>query len=248
MPVKIIAEVGSNWEGDIELGKEHIKKSKDSGASYVKFQMWRAHDLYEESDQYWNDMKKSELTESAAKELKNYADKIGIKWFCSVFNPESVDFLESLGVPVYKIASWTAQLGHKYSLETLQKVAQTKKPTFISTGFGADKEKIGSLFEKNRIQYTYCVANYPANDDEIDWNEATKYDFFSDHTLGITMPLVYCTLKNSQMERDVYIEKHVKMDDSKGPDSPFSITYDELAQLSSHATRIQNLKIKVGKL
>jgi sialic acid synthase SpsE len=244
VPIKIIAEIGSNWEGDIELGKTHIKKSKESGASFVKFQMWRAKDLYELSDPFWEDMKKSELTESAAKELKAYADKIGIKWFCSAFNPEAVDFLESLNVSAYKIASWTAALKHKFSFETIQKISKTNKPTFISTGFGLDKEKIESEFQKGCIEYTYCVPNYPAQDNEINWKELLKYNFFSDHTLGITIPIAYSLLKKTQMNtQNIIIEKHVKMTDSKGPDAPFSITYDELTDLVNHVNRIDALHL-----
>ena len=244
MSTKIIAEIGSNWEGDIELGKMYIKKSKESGAAFIKFQMWRAKDLYESSDPFWEDVKKSELTESIAKELKNYADKIGINWFCSAFNPDAVDFLESINVSAYKIASWTAALKHKFSFETIQKIGKTKKPTFISTGFGLDKEKIESQFQKGCIEYAYCVPNYPAQDNEINWKELLKYDFFSDHTIGITMPIAYSLLKKTHMNKqDIFIEKHVKMNDSKGPDAPFSITYDELANLVNHVNRIDALNI-----
>lgn len=242
MSIKVIAEIGSNWEGDIDLGKEHIRRAKESGASFVKFQMWRAKDLYEPSDPFWEDMQKSELTENVAKELKTYADKIGITWFCSVFNPEAVDFLESINVSAYKIASWTAALKHKFSLETIQKVGLTKKKTFISTGFGYDK-KIENYFQKEAFEYAYCVANYPAKDEEINWKEALKHNFFSDHTLGITIPIVYTILKKPNMKEDIYIEKHVKIEDSKGPDSPFSITYDELSDLIRHIKRIWSLEI-----
>ena len=131
MTVNIIAEIGSNWEGDVNLGKLHIKKAKESGASHVKFQMWRAEDIYETSDPDWNEIKKSELDNETAIELKNYADELGIKWFCSVFYPESVKFLESINVEVYKIASWTAAVKHKFALETIRQVGKTKKQTFI---------------------------------------------------------------------------------------------------------------------
>jgi len=243
MTVNIIAEIGSNWEGNIDLGKLHIKKAKESGATHVKFQMWRAEDIYETSDPDWNEIKKSQLDENTATELKNYADKLGIDWFCSVFYPESVEFLESINVKIYKIASWTAALKHKFALETIQKVGETKKKTFISTGNGIDKNIVEKQFEKNVLEYTYCIAKYPVLDNDIIWKDVLKYDFFSDHTLGITMPLTYSILKKSLHNKDIFIEKHVKLDDSIGPDSPFSITFKELENLTKHIERIEKINL-----
>lgn len=248
MTVSIIAEIGSNWEGDVKLGKLHIKKSKESGATHVKFQMWRAEDIFEPSDPNWKAIKKSELKEDTAKELKSYADEIGIKWFCSVFNPESVDFLESIDVEIYKIASWTAALKHRFALETIQKVGKTKKHTFISTGNGINKKLIEKQFAKKTLQYTYCIAKYPALDKDIIWKDILKYDFFSDHTLGHTIPLTYVILKKSLGKNHTYIEKHVKLDGSKGPDATFSISFDELRVLADHVRRIVQLNISIPKL
>lgn len=243
MTVNIIAEIGSNWEGDVELGKLHIKESKECGATHVKFQMWRAEDIYEKSDPNWDAIKRSELTEEVARELKKYADRIGIKWFCSVFNPESVDFLESVEVEMYKIASWTTALKHKFALETIKRVGKTKKPTFISTGYGIDKKIIERQFQEKVYQYTYCIANYPAQDEEIVWQDLLKYDFFSDHTLGYTIPLSYAILKKMCGSKDIFIEKHVKQDSSSGPDSPFSISFNELRNLTNHIQRIDQLNM-----
>ena len=242
MTINIIAEIGSNWGGSIELAKEHIKKSNDSGATHVKFQMWRAVDLYEKTHSNWNEIQKSELTEDIAKELKKYADSIGINWFCSVFYPEAVNILESLSVQTYKIASRTATLKDNFALETIQKLAGIKKPIFISTGEGADKEKITGCFEEEP-QFTYCVSKYPTPDTEINWNELLTYDFFSDHTLGITIPIVYGVLKNPTSKKSIYIEKHVKMDNDQGPDASFSITYDELGNMVKHLSRIEKLDL-----
>jgi len=241
--VNIIAEIGSNWNGDLELAKQHIKKSKESGATHVKFQMWRAEDIFEPSDPNWEIIKKAELSEDIAKELKRFADKIGIKWFCSVFNPESVDFLESVNVEMYKIASWTTALKHKFALETIQKVGKTRKPTFISIGNGINKKLIEKQFERENFQYTYCVADYPTQDKDIIWKDILQYDFFSDHTLGYTMPLVYVILKKSRGDNDIFIEKHVKLENSIGPDSPFSISFDELRDMVDHIHRIDQLNI-----
>jgi len=241
--VNIIAEIGSNWLGNVELAKKYIQKSKESGASHVKFQMWRARDLYDDTHSNWNEIKKSELTESVAKELKNFSDKIGIKWFASVFYPEAVDFLQTLNVPLYKIASRTSTLKDPLSVETIQKVSHTNKMTFISTGEGADLKKIEDQFVNKNFEFTYCVSNYPTLDDDINFQNLMKFNFFSDHTMGITIPIAYALLKQSSNEEKIYIEKHVKLNDAKGPDASFSITFDEVRHFSDHIQRIKKLKI-----
>ena len=241
LAINIIAEIGSNWAGDIELAKNHIQKSKDSGATHVKFQMWRANDLYDKYHPNWTEIQNSELTEEYANELKKFADTIGINWFCSVFYPESVDILESLNVNMYKIASRTSTLNDTFALETIQKVATTQKPVFISTGEGGNKNKISELFKNTKPQFTYCVSQYPTPDSEIHWDELLQHDFFSDHTVGITIPLIFTILKNPQ-HKEIFIEKHVKMDDDTGPDSSFSITYADLNQMTDHISRINCIK------
>ena len=241
MTTRVIAEIGSNWEGNLELAKAHIKKSKESGADFVKFQMWKAEDLYESNHPQWEMIKKSELTQEIAQELKKYADEIGIKWFCSVFNPDAVDFLETLNVPFYKIASRTSTLNDKFSQETIQRAGMTKKMTFVSTGEGGDLEKISKFFSPEFLKFTYCVSKYPSDDTDIDWNEIVNYDFFSDHSSGITIPLVYAILRKTRINGDLFIEKHTKFENSKGPDSIFAVTYDELKQLTQHLKRIEKL-------
>ena len=243
MTTNIIAEIGSNWEGDIELGKKHIKAAKDNGANFVKFQMWRAEDLYEKNHPQWESIKKSQLTEEIAYELKKFSDKIGIGWFCSVFNPDAVEFLEKINVDLYKIASRTSTMNDKFALETIQKVANTKKMTFVSTGEGGDKRKISELFNEKNLKFTYCVSKYPTEDIDINWNEILNYEFFSDHTLGTTIPLVYAIRKKLSGHEDVFIEKHTRFENSHGPDASFAITYNELNELNLHLKRIEKLNL-----
>ena len=245
MSIKFIAEIGSNWEGDIELAKKHIKASKENGAGFVKFQMWHAEDLYNKDHPQWESIKKSEMTENIAKELKHFADKIEIGWFCSVFNPDAVEFLEKLNVSNYKIASRTSTLKDKFALETIQKIAGTKKNTFVSMGEGGDKEKISNFFNQDNLQFTYCVSKYPTEDGHINWNEIVDYEFFSDHTRGITIPLVYAIKKKMLDGKDIFIEKHTRFEDSKGPDASFAITYAKVNELTKHLKRIE--KVEFGK-
>ena len=115
----IIAEIASNWEGNIAKAEQLIQESKNAGVNAVKFQMWRANDLYNKKHPNWKFIKKSELTFDRAKNLKSIADKIGIEFFCSAFYPEAVNFLESIKIKRYKIASRTCLLKDLHSLETL---------------------------------------------------------------------------------------------------------------------------------
>ena len=124
----IVAEIASNWEGSIVKATKLIKESKNAGANAVKFQMWRASDLYNNKHPNWKFIKKSELTFEKAKKLKMVADKIGIEFFCSAFYPEAIKFLEKLKVKRYKIASRTCLLKDPYSIDTLLTKARTKKP------------------------------------------------------------------------------------------------------------------------
>ena len=82
MKALIAAEIASNWEGSVSKAKKLIKECKNAGADAVKFQMWRALDLYKDNHPEWNIIKKSELTFEKARELKTYSDEVGIEFFC----------------------------------------------------------------------------------------------------------------------------------------------------------------------
>ena len=240
----IIAEIASNWEGSVSKAKKLILESKKSGANAVKFQMWRANDLYSKENPQWKIIKKSELTFKKAEKLKKYADEQDIEFFCSVFYPEGVDYLESLGVKKYKIASRTCLLNDKYSLETLEKIAKTRKPIIISMGMGGNKKRITKIFSKNKVTFCYCISEYPAPFKKIKWKKAIKYDGFSDHSIGIVAPFLFGLLKRERFAKRIIIEKHVKLKNSKGPDASTSITTEELKQLSSNIRIIEKFNMK----
>ena len=229
----IIAEIASNWEGSISKAKKLILESKKAGVNAVKFQMWRANDLYSIQNPQWEIIKKSELTFKKAEKLKKYADEQNIEFFCSAFYPEAVDHLESIGVKKYKIASRTCLLKDKYSLETLEKVAKTRKPVIISMGMGGNKKRIMKIFSKNRKTFCYCISEYPAPFEKINWKEAIKYNGFSDHSLGIDAPFLFALLKKQTSVKQIIIEKHVKLKNSKGPYASTSITTGLLKELVS---------------
>ena len=239
MKTTVVAEIGSNWEGNIIKAKKIISKCKKSGADAVKFQMWRADDLYDTKHPSWKVIKKSELTFNQASILKKFADKIKIDFFCSAFFPEAVDFLESINVKRYKIASRTCLLKDPFALETLKKKASTKKPVIISMGMGGNKKKILKMFSKNNKTFCYCISEYPLEFEKIDWAMAPQYDGFSDHTMGIMAPIIFTILKKIKNSKKIYIEKHVKLKNSKGPDASTSITTEQLKELISQIRIIE---------
>lgn len=239
MKTFVVAEIGSNWEGSLQKAEKLITKCKDADADAVKFQMWRATDLYSDTHPSWNFIKKSEITFHMATKLKKIADNESIEFFCSAFYPEAVIFLESIGVQRYKVASRTCLLKDPHSLETLKQKALTNKPIIISMGMGGNKQKIEKLFSNNKITFCYCISEYPLRYEKINWNDALKYNGFSDHTLGITAPIVFTTLKKFQGAKKIIIEKHVKLEESKGPDASTSISIDQLSELISHIRLIE---------
>jgi len=242
MKVIIVAEIASNWEGSVTKAKKLIKECKKAGANAVKFQVWRAADLYNKKHPNWKEIKKSELTFEKIKLLKDFADRNNIDFFCSLFYPEAVEFLNSLNVKMYKVASRTCLLKDLYSYDTLQKVAVTGKPIIISMGMGGNKNKIKKIFSQNKITFCYCISEYPTALNKIKWSEAKKYDGFSDHTLGIVAPIIFAMLKKRNNTKNIIIEKHVKLKNSKGPDASSSIDTDELKQLVRHIRNIENMK------
>ena len=241
MKTYVVAEIASNWEGNLTKAKKLIRESKISGANAVKFQMWRASDLYAgHSD--WNIIKKSELTFEKARKLKKYADSIGIEFFCSAFYPEAVKFLENIKVKRFKIASRTCTFHDPYSLETIRSISECKKPVVISMGMGGNKAKIKKILGKNKLTFCYCISEYPTDLKKINWREAKKFDGFSDHTLGIIAPIIFTIIKNQTKTKNIFIEKHVKLKNSIGPDASSSMDTDELKLLVQQIRMIEKIK------
>ena len=242
MDIKTIVEIGSNWNGDEKIGKKIIKAAKLAGADYVKFQMWKASDLYKNSEPFWNDIKRAEVTPEIAKKFKKYSDEQNIKFFCSVFYPEAVETLENLNVKLYKIASWTAAMKHKKSKKTLETVAETKKPVIISTGMGGNVSTLKQIFRKNKRYFLYCISKYPTKINQLNFTKMKTFDGFSDHTEGFLGPIMFAlNFRNSKKTK--FYEKHVSITKSRGPDKPFSMPMNDFGQLVSEFKKIQRQKL-----
>lgn len=204
--------------------------------------MWRATDLYKPSHPNWNEIRKSEMKISTAKKFKKHSDDLGINCVWSVFYPDAVKILEELDVSLYKIASRTSALMDFNSLDTLKEIAKTKKPVIISMGFGGNKKLLNSIFRNNKKYFLYCVSKYPTKLNEINFKSMLKHDGFSDHTEGDLAPLIYA-LKSKNSIKQRFFEKHVCVDESVGPDKPFSMDMKIFKNLISNIRAIEGLKI-----
>ena len=241
MKVFSIAEIGSNWEGNLTTGKKIIKECKNAGADSVKFQMWRAEDLYK-SHPLFKKIKKTELSFQNAEKLKNFADSIGIEFFCSVFYPEAVDFLNNIGVKKFKIASRTCILKDPLSRETLDSVNQTKKPVIVSMGMGGNRKFIEKSLSKNNLKFCYCISEYPLKIEKMNWKNAITYDGLSDHTDGIVAPILFSGLLKKQNPKQIIIEKHVKLYNSKSLDASTSINTEQFKIMNQSIRSIEKIK------
>ena len=243
MKAFVVAEIGSNWEGNFQKAKKIIKDSKKSGYDAVKLQMWRAKDLYDESHPNWKEIKKSELSFKIVKKLKEISDKEKIEFFCSAFYPEAVKFLISIGVKKLKIASRTCLSSDPFSNEVLFEKARSKKEIIISMGMGGNVKRIKNIFKNNKTTYCYCISDYPLEFKKINWNNAIKFNGFSDHTMDILAPILFAILKKQKKSKKIYIEKHVKMNNSKGPDASTSITTANLSEMVKLIRIIEKMTI-----
>lgn len=242
----IIAEGGVNHNGDITLAKKLIDISWEAGADAVKFQTFKTEktvtknaeraeyqkDATEDKSQY-EMLKKLELTDKDFRELSDYAKKKGIIFLSSPFDKESVDLLDELNVPAFKIGS-----GEITNFPLLRYIAKKGKPIIISTGMStlAEVEEALNVIKSEGIKdviLLHCVSNYPARIEDINLRvmKTLKQAFkvpvgFSDHALGITASIAAVALGAC------VIEKHFSLDKKLlGPDHKASLEPNELKEM-----------------
>ena len=247
-PPYIVAELSANHNGSLRKALETIKMAKDCGANAIKLQTYTPDTLTIDStkDDFkikggnWDGYTLYELYKEAQtpyswhKEIFKYCQDIDLTCFSTPFDEEAVDFLESLGAPAYKIASFEAT-----DLSLIRYAASKQKPIIISTGM-ASEEEVVEAFEaakstgNNQIIMLHCISSYPAPIDESNLRTipdiSKKLDCtvgLSDHTLGNNASITSIALGGC------FIEKHFILDkEDEGPDSSFSITPDELRELT----------------
>ncbi len=245
--VFIIAELSANHNGSIDTAIETIKAAKRAGADCIKLQTYTADTLTIDCDKedflikgtIWNGKNYYQLYKEAFtpwewhEDLIKVAKKEGLICFSSPFDKSAVDFLESLNVPAYKIASFEIT-----DIPLIEYVASKGKPIIMSTGI-AELDDIKLAIDacermgNNQIALLKCTSSYPAPIDEANMcmieDLAKRFNVISglsDHTLGSTVPIV-ATVFGAKI-----IEKHFILDKSiGGPDSSFSMSETEFSQM-----------------
>ena len=243
----IIAEMSANHAGDFNRAVEIMHAAKESGADCIKIQTYTAdtitldchNEYFTLNGGTWNGENLHDLYKKAYTpwewqgRLKEEADKMGIDFFSTPFDPTAVDFLESIGMEFYKIASFEA-----VDIPLIKKVAATKKPIIMSVGM-ATLEEIEEALEacysmgNKEVAILKCCSVYPAIPDNM--NLRTIADMkkrfnvpvgLSDHSMGHVAAMTAVTLGAS------IIEKHFCLGrDIENPDSSFSMEPAEFAAM-----------------
>lgn len=241
----IIAEIGLNHNGKVETAKKMVTSAKECGADAVKFQIFDTDELYTKESKVFDLFESLEFSEDDWLEIRDFAEKEEILFTASVFDKKSVDLLDELRSPMFKIAS-----GDLTHIPLLDYVSKKGKPAIISTGLSniSEVEDAVRTFYSNdndRIALLHCVSNYPSSLENLNLNviETMKRVFrvpvgFSDHTLGVTAPVTAVALG-----ADI-IEKHFTLDrDMEGPDQKLSLPPDMFKKM---VDRIRGIEKGLG--
>ena len=229
----IIAEIGINHRGDINIAKQLIDSAVRSGVDAVKFQTYITEQRAPKgNDEVFKILKDLELPFEAFKELKDYAKQYDVDFFSTPFDKESVDYLESIGMDLYKIASFDI-VNH----QLLREVAKTGKPVIMSVGMSNlnEIEEAYNILKNgtNNIAILHCISSYPTIEKDSNLSNIYKiqkqYDCIigqSDHTNDIKVP-IYAAAAGAQI-----LEKHFKIDDDfECVDAPVSITEIQMKKM-----------------
>jgi N,N'-diacetyllegionaminate synthase len=260
--VLIIAEAGVNHNGDFETAKKLIDVAADAGADYVKFQTFKANKLVSKTaakasyqlknigdddlSQYTM-LLRLEMPELWHFDLKIYADQKKIKFLSTGFDVESVDLLEKLDMPLYKVPS-----GEITNKPYLEHIASKGKPIILSTGMSDLNEIknamnliIAAGITSDMITILHCNSEYPTPMTDVNLlamhtikNELNVKVGYSDHTLGIEVPIAAVALGAN------IIEKHFTLDRTMdGPDHCASLEPMELKEM---ITAIRNIELAIA--
>ena len=236
----IVAELSANHGRDIRIARETIAAAKEAGADAIKLQTYTPDTLtincnnnyfLVNSGTIWDGRTFYDLYSEAFtpwewhQELMKHANELGLIFFSTPFDKTAVDFLEALNVPAYKIASFEIM-----DIPLIEYVASKGKPVIISTGIAS----VGDIEEavlacrrqrNNQIILLKCTSSYPAKIENTNLKTIPnlKETFgvevgLSDHTMGITVPIVSIALGAKVIEKHFILDKSVG-----GPDASFSL-------------------------
>jgi N,N'-diacetyllegionaminate synthase len=258
----IIAEAGVNHNGSIELAKQLVEKAKEAGVDYIKFQTFKASKLVtksarqaeyqqrniggQESSQFQM-LKKLELTPEEHEVLVDYCHQLGIKFFSTAFDFDSIKYLHSLNLGLWKIPS-----GEVTNYPFLKRIATYNEKTILSTGMcdmDDVRAAVNALYKnglsKENLILLHCNTEYPTPFEDVNLKamDALRKEFgvevgYSDHTKGVEVPIAAVALGAT------VIEKHFTLDrNMEGPDHKASLEPDELKAMVS---AIRNIEKAVG--
>jgi len=263
MPVFVVAEVGINHNGSLEIAKRLIKEAKEAGADAVKFQKRTPQEILTKellekpytsphayAPTYGEHRKKLEFSEKEYQELKKYADQLGILFFASVWDLNSADFMEKFDVAAYKIPS-----ADVINIPLLEYVAKKNKPVLLSTGMSTLEEineAVKTILKHNkRLILFHCVSLYPCPNEKIDLNflNVLKEKYkplpigYSGHEIG-DLPTLTAVAMGAPI-----IERHFTLDKTmKGSDHASSLEPQELKKLIENIKEIEKIRGQSKKI
>lgn len=224
MSVEIIAEIGINHNGSIEIAKDLIKMAKECGCDYVKFQkrdietVYNGEFLDSPRKSPWGDTQRNqkiglEFGRNEYDGIDDYSKRIEIPWFASAWDIKSLRFLDKYDLGHNKVAS--AMITH---YDFLKEVADRKKHTFISTGMATMKmiEDVVDIFARRGCSYTlmHSVSAYPCPDEETNVGMVRKLINrfgepigYSGHEVGLLPSIVAVVLGASVVERHITLDR-----------------------------------------
>jgi sialic acid synthase SpsE len=244
----IIAEIGSNHDQSLKLAFKSIDAAVECGADAVKFQSIDVDELYyQPSEQTKALHQKIDMAEEWHRLLAEYCTQKGITFFSAPTYLRAVDILESINVPLYKLAS--AQIGTFPQI--IKKVAATGKPVILSTGIVtmAELKNVVDIFKhhnNNKFIILHCNSIYPTPYDKVHLNIMKKYrdEFdcivgFSDHTPDIYVPIIATTLGAKVIEKHFALDKTLPV-----PDAPFSLEPSEFKRMVEGVRAVEQALIE----
>lgn len=237
----IIAEAGVNHNGSIELACQLCDAAKQAGADAVKFQTWKTENIithnvsqadYQikntgKTESQFDMLKRLELSYHEFEKIKRYCDTIGIQFVSTADDDESLEFIMSLGVPFLKVSS-----GDIGNIQYLRHIGSAKLPVIMSSGMSRLSEvgeSIDALKEGGAKDITllHCTTNYPCPYEEVNLNamltlrEAFKLPVgYSDHTLGIEVPVSAVALGATVIEKHFTLNRTMEGPDHKASTEP----------------------------
>ena len=240
--IKIIAEIGWNHCGDMNLAKQMAKAAADNGATYAKYQTWSVGRLKQGSwdkDGRREIYEKAELTKEDHIELINYCNGIGIKFLSSVFSIDDAALLQELGCREVKIPSFESR-----NHELISYCSDNFDTIFMSTGtstFDEIAESCKFIDWKTRCYLMHCVSTYPMKDSDANLNTITtlreKFKCkvgYSGHETGLAVSYAAAALGASSIERHITLDRAMY-----GSDQAASLAPPGLRKVVAEVRKIQ---------